>query len=191
MAEYEQNGQMGQIEVICGSMFCGKTEELIRRIKRAIIIHQKVILFKPKKDNRFSKNEIVSHSGIKIKSLVINKASEILELVGDAQVVGIDEAQFFSNELVKVCQILARKGKRVIIAGLDMTFDGNPFGPIPELLAIADFIKKLKALCAGCGAPAHFSFRITESKEKIVVGAKKDYEARCRKCYQYPENYPK
>ncbi len=178
---------VGWIEVICGSMFSGKTEELIRRLRRAIIARQKVAIFKPKIDNRYSENHIVSHSELKIPSMVVENAWEILENSLEAQVVGIDEAQFFDNDLVDVCQKLANMGKRVIVAGLDMDYRGKPFDPIPQLLAIAEYITKTHAICVVCGNPANFTQRKIQSKEQVVVGAADIYEARCRNCFEPPE----
>ncbi len=177
----------GWIEVICGSMFSGKTEELIRRLKRAMIARQKVAIFKPKIDNRYSATEIVSHDKQKIKSKVVEKPEEILHLALEAQVVGIDEAQFFDNSLVDICQKLANMGKRVIVAGLDQDFRGKPFEPIPQLLAVAEYITKTHAICVVCGNPANHTQRKTASKDKIVVGATDIYEARCRNCFEPPQ----
>lgn len=176
----------GWIEVICGSMFSGKTEELIRRLRRAAIARQRVEIFKPKIDNRYSEKEIVSHDKQKIQSLVIESPEEILKHALEAQVVGIDEAQFFDESLVKVTQTLAKMGKRVIIAGLDMDFMGEPFGPIPQLLATAEYITKTHAICVVCGNPANYTFRKNQSTDKVVVGAGDIYEARCRNCFTPP-----
>jgi len=176
----------GWIEVVCGSMFSGKTEELIRRMRRAVIARQKVEIFKPKVDNRYSSQDIVSHDKQKIKSTVIKKPDEILKVALEAQVVGIDEAQFFDNSLVRVCQTLANMRKRVIIAGLDQDYRGKPFGPIPHLLAVAEYITKTHAICVVCGNPANHTQRTTEDKERVVVGASDIYEARCRNCYHAP-----
>jgi len=176
----------GWIEVVCGSMFSGKTEELIRRMRRAVIARQKVEIFKPKVDNRYSSQDIVSHDKQKIKSTVIKKPDEILKFALEAQVVGIDEAQFFDNSLVRVCQTLANMGKRVIIAGLDQDYRGKPFGAIPHLLAVAEYITKTHAICVICGNPANHTQRTTDAKERVVVGASDIYEARCRNCYQAP-----
>lgn len=178
----------GWIEVICGSMFSGKTEELIRRLKRAMIARQKVAIFKPKIDTRYSSTEIVSHNKQKIKSKVVEKPEEILHLALEAQVVGIDEAQFFDNSLVDICQKLANMGKRVIVAGLDQDFRGKPFEPIPQLLAVAEYITKTHAICVVCGNPANHTQRKTPSKDKIVIGATDIYEARCRNCFVPPED---
>lgn len=179
---------MGWIEVICGSMFSGKTEELIRLLRRAVIARQKVEIFKPKIDNRYSTQEIVSHDKQKIKSRSINKPEEILKHALESQVVGIDEAQFFDNSLIRVCQTLANMGKRVIVAGLDQDYRGKPFGPMPHLLAIAEYITKTHAICAVCGNPANHTYRKTDEKDKVVVGAADIYEARCRNCFNFPKN---
>ncbi len=178
----------GWIEVICGSMFSGKTEELIRRLKRAMIARQKVAIFKPKIDTRYSTTEIVSHDKQKIKSRVVEKPEEILHLALEAQVVGIDEAQFFDNSLVDICQKLANMGKRVIVAGLDQDYRGKPFEPIPQLLAVAEYITKTHAICVVCGNPANHTQRKTADKDKIIVGATDIYEARCRNCFEPPSD---
>lgn len=177
----------GWVEVICGSMFSGKTEELIRRLRRAAIARQKVEIFKPKIDNRFSPTEIVSHDSQKIKSRTIKKPEEIIKHALEAQVVGIDEAQFFDNSLVKVCQTLANMGKRVIVAGLDQDYRAQPFEPIPQLLAIAEYITKTHAICVICGNPANHTYRKTPDKDTVIVGAADIYEARCRNCFIPPE----
>jgi thymidine kinase len=173
----------GWIEVIAGCMFSGKTEELIRRLRRAMIARQKVIVFKPKLDNRYSEREIVSHSEQSLPSEIVEDASEILELSKDAQVVGIDEAQFFKMNIIDVVTKLADEGKRVIIAGLDQDYRGQPFEPMPQLLAIAEYITKTQAICVVCGNPANRTQRKTQSKDRVVVGASDIYEARCRKCH--------
>lgn len=178
----------GWIEVICGSMFSGKTEELIRRMRRAQIARQKIELFKPKIDTRYSEVEIVSHDMQKISSHVISKPRQILELSLEAQVVGIDEAQFFDRSLVKTCQTLANMGKRVIVAGLDQDYRGVPFDPIPELLAIAEYITKTHAICVICGNPANHTQRKTDDENKVVIGASDLYEARCRNCFEPPKS---
>ncbi|MBK9405741.1 MAG: thymidine kinase [Ignavibacteria bacterium] len=170
----------GHIEVICGSMFSGKTEELIRRIRRAEIAKQRVKVFKPKIDNRYSEFEIVSHNEQSYPSEVVNDADEILEKVLTWKSIGIDEAQFFENNLVGICQQMADSGKRVIVAGLDQDYKSLPFEPMPQLLAVAEYISKTLAVCVVCGAPANRTQRITDSGEKILVGAKNHYEARCR-----------
>lgn len=176
----------GWIEVICGCMFSGKTEELIRRLRRAQIAKQKVVIFKPKIDNRYSADHIVSHSDQSLSSVVIQTPSEILLKVGDAQVIGIDEAQFFSSDLIEVCEKLADHGKRVLIAGLDQDYRGRPFEPIPQLLAVAEYITKTLAICMSCGNPADRTQRITSQQERVVVGARDIYEARCRRCFVPP-----
>lgn len=173
----------GWIEVICGSMFSGKTEELIRRIKRAKIAHQKSIIFKPKSDTRYDEEHVVSHDENAILSVPIENSSKVWDLLEDASVIGIDEAQFFDMGLVKVCEKLALQGRRVIIAGLDMDFLGNPFGPIPNLLAIAEYITKVHAICPHCGNLATHSYRLSTEKEQVVLGEKDKYEPRCRICY--------
>jgi thymidine kinase len=178
---------MGWIEVICGSMFSGKTEELIRRVRRAQIARQRVEIFKPEIDNRFSNTEIVSHNEQKLPSVIIKNAQQIISLSLESQVVGIDEAQFFGRGLVKVVKTLANMGKRVIVAGLDTDYRGEPFHPIPDLLAIAEDITKTHAICVICGNPANFTQRTTKSKDQVLVGASDIYEARCRNCFEPPE----
>lgn len=178
--------ETGWIEVITGCMFSGKTEELIRRLRRAKIAKQKVVIFKPIIDTRYSSNSIVSHSEQSLPSILIKDVTEILDLVEDAQVIGIDEAQFFSNDLISVCNKLADEGKRVIVAGLDMDYKGIPFEPIPQLLSIAEYITKSLAICVVCGNPADRTQRKTSSSERVVVGAADVYEARCRKCHYIP-----
>ncbi|AYD46954.1 thymidine kinase [Arachidicoccus soli] len=173
----------GWIEVICGSMFSGKTEELIRRLKRVKIANLKIEIFKPSIDVRYSNVDVVSHDDNAIQSTPVSSSQNILLLSQDVDVVGIDEAQFFDSEIVSVCEILARKGIRVIIAGLDMDFKGNPFGPMPQLLAVADYITKLHAICVKCGNIANVSFRKTPQKGQVLLGEKDVYEPRCRKCY--------
>ncbi|MCC6396029.1 MAG: thymidine kinase [Bacteroidetes bacterium] len=176
----------GWIEVIAGCMFSGKTEELIRRLRRAQIARQEVAIFKPQIDTRYSIDHIVSHSELKIPSTMVVKASDIPALARGAQVVGIDEAQFFDMTLVDVADQLADEGKRVIIAGLDQDYRGRPFEPIPQLLAIAEYITKTLAICMVCGNPADRTQRITHASERVLVGAKEAYEARCRRCFQPP-----
>ncbi len=178
----------GWIEVICGSMFSGKSEELIRRLRRAQIARQDVAIFKPAIDDRYSSDHIVSHSEQRLRSIAVSHAHEILEMAGDAHVVGIDEGQFFGMELVDVCNELANKGKRVIVAGLDQDYRGIPFEPIPQLLAIAESITKTLAICMVCGAPANRTQRLSSDSQRVVVGAKDVYEARCRKCFQPPQD---
>ncbi len=174
----------GWIEVIAGSMFSGKSEELIRRLRRAKIARQKVQVFKPEIDSRFSDNHIVSHSEMRHESLNIRSAAEIRSLIEPGtEVVGIDEAQFFDMELVSVANELAGSGLRVIIAGLDQDYTGKPFEPMPQLLAIAEYITKTHAICMRCGQPANYSQRTFESEERVAVGASDKYEARCRACF--------
>ncbi|WP_439487779.1 thymidine kinase [Algoriphagus sp.] len=177
------SGRKGQIEVICGSMFSGKTEELIRRLNRAKIAKQKVEIFKPSIDKRYDENDVVSHNENSIRSTPVHFADDILLLSGDCDVVGIDEVQFFDEQIVSVAQKLANQGKRVILAGLDMDFEGNPFEPMPKLMAIAEFVTKVNAVCMKCGDLAAFSFRLSDAQEKVVLGEKESYEARCRKCF--------
>jgi len=174
----------GWIEVIAGSMFSGKSEELIRRLRRAKIARQKVQVFKPEIDSRFSQDHIVSHSEMRHESANIRSASEVLAKVEpDTEVVGIDEGQFFDNELVNVANTLAQRGVRVIIAGLDQDYTGKPWEPMPQLLAVAEYITKTHAICMKCGQPANYSQRIFESDERVAVGAAGMYEARCRRCF--------
>ncbi len=179
--------ETGWIEVITGCMFSGKTEELIRRLKRAQIAKQTVKIFKPKIDNRFSETAIVSHNEQQLPSMMIDEAIEIYSQSKDAQVIGIDEAQFFSKELVTICNKLANEGKRVIVAGLDQDYKGVPFEPIPQLLAVAEYITKSLAICVECGNPADRTQRKTHSSERVIVGASDIYEARCRKCHYLPD----
>jgi thymidine kinase len=167
-------------------MFSGKTEELIRRVRRAQIARQKVELFKPQIDTRYSGEEIVSHDDQKLPSRVIKDANEIIPLSLEAQVVAIDEAQFYNKNIVKVCKTLANMGKRVIVAGLDTDFRGEPFSPIPELLAIAEYITKTHAICVICGNPANFTQRTSKSRDQVVIGTSDIYEARCRNCFEPP-----
>ena len=175
--------QGGWIEVVCGSMFSGKTEELIRRLKRARIANLKVGIFKPSIDTRYHSGKIVSHNENMIEAIPLNYSKEILEKSIDFDVVGLDETQFFDEEIVNVCEELAQSGKRVIAAGLDMDYTGKPFGKMPELLAIANYVTKLHAICIQCGGTASYSFRITPNIEKVVLGEKDHYEARCRNCF--------
>ena len=179
--------QHGWIEVICGSMFSGKSEELIRRLRRASIARQRVQIFKPSIDGRYSQEEIVSHSEMRLPSLAVGSSAELMaKLDHRTEVVGIDEAQFFDPGLVDVCQRLADQGKRVIVAGLDKDYRGAPFEPIPTLMAIAEDITKTLAICMRCGAPANNTQRLVESAERVVVGAQGMYEARCRRCFEPP-----
>ncbi|MFT4568713.1 MAG: thymidine kinase [Saprospiraceae bacterium] len=174
----------GWIEVITGCMFSGKTEELIRRIKRATIANQKVQIFKPASDIRYSDKEVVSHDANAVASILVEKASMILHSVDEeSEVVAVDEAQFFDEEVVKVCEELALNGKRVIVAGLDLDFRGAPFGPIPSLLAVAEYVTKVHAICPHCGNLATHSYRTSEDRSTVLLGEKDSYEPRCRKCY--------
>ncbi len=174
----------GWIEVVCGSMFSGKTEELIRRLKRAKIANLKVEIFKPQIDTRYHETEVVSHDSNSITSTPVSSSQNILLLSSDVEVVGIDEAQFFDDGLPDVCEQLANRGIRVIIAGLDMDFLGRPFGPIPALLAKAEYITKVHAICVRCGALANHSYRLVESDTKVLLGEKESYEPRCRECFE-------
>ncbi len=173
----------GWIEVICGCMFSGKTEELIRRLNRAIIAKQHVEIFKPVIDRRYHESNIVSHNENAIRSTPVNFASDILLLAGECDVVGIDEAQFFDDAIVEICNTLANQGKRVIVAGLDMDFEGRPFGPMPNLLAVAEFVTKVHAICAQTGDLGSFSFRLTEDPRQVMLGEAGQYEARSRKSF--------
>jgi len=183
------HGEVSTIEVICGSMFSGKSEELIRRLRRAMIAKQNVQVFKPRLDERFDADHIVSHNQQRLPSQLVSTAEEMYELVDDrTRVVGIDEAQFIGGDMVDICQRLADEGHRVIIAGLDKDFRGEPFEPIPSLLAVAEYITKTLAICMRCGRPANFSQRLTASQERVVLGASDAYEARCRLCFEPPHD---
>ena len=174
----------GWIEVIVGSMFSGKSEELIRRLRRAQIARQKVQIFKPVIDHRYSDDHIVSHSEMRIESCAVPSSSALLDKVApDTEVVGIDEGQFFDQELPMICDTLANQGKRVIVAGLDQDYLGKPFEPMPQLLAIAEYITKTHAICMVCGNPANHTQRLVESGDRVLVGAQGLYEARCRRCF--------
>jgi thymidine kinase len=173
----------GWIEIICGCMFSGKTEELIRRLNRAIIAKQRVEIFKPSIDRRYHEQHIVSHDENVIRSTPVQFAHDVLLLSGECNVVGIDEAQFFDDAIVDVCNSLANNGKRVIVAGLDMDYMGKPFGPMPNLLAVAEFVTKLHAICAQTGELASFSFRLTEKNSQVILGERDEYEARSRKAF--------
>jgi thymidine kinase len=177
----------GWIEVITGCMFSGKTEELIRRLRRAQIAKQTVKIFKPRIDARYSPNSIVSHNEQSLPSILIDDIIEVLEHSKDAQVIGIDEAQFFNESIVHICNQLASRGKRVIVAGLDQDYTGKPFEPLPQLLAVAEYITKQHAICVVCGNPADKTQRKTTNSERVVVGAADIYEARCRKCHYIPK----
>jgi thymidine kinase len=180
----DRRDEAGSIEVICGSMFSGKSEELIRRLRRAKIARQKVIAFKPRIDDRYDDEDIVSHDDRRIESIRVSNALEVLDYVDqDTQVVGIDEGQFLGDELPAVCEKLANAGVRVIVAGLDQDYTGRPFEPMPALLAIAEYITKTLAVCMKCGKPANRTQRIIPSRERVVVGASEAYEARCRHCF--------
>ena len=179
----------GSIEVICGSMISGKTEELIRRLKRAQYAKLHVEIFKPAVDKRYDDRLVVSHDSNSIPSTPVEHSSSILLLSNDTQVVGIDEAQFFDEGLTEVCVNLANKGIRVIVAGLDMDFKAQPFGPIPHIMAIAEHVTKVHAVCMQCGAPANYSFRTSTDTKTVLLGEKEAYEARCRRCYYNLTNY--
>jgi thymidine kinase len=182
------SARRGWIEVICGSMFSGKTEELIRRLKRAKIANLRVEIFKPDMDIRYDPRNIVSHDENAIISTPIADSKVILPMAKEAEVIGIDEAQFFDDDLADICDQLALNGKRVIVAGLDMDYTGKPFGQVPRLLAKADYITKLHAICVKCGNIANYSYRKTEHDEQIYLGEKNIYEPRCRICYYKGEN---
>jgi len=177
------NPRKGWIEVVCGSMFSGKTEELIRRLKRAHLAKQKVEIFKPAIDNRYHEQKVVSHDANEIHSTPVKSSKDILSLVKDVDVVGIDEAQFFDMDLVSVCNELSNKGVRVIVAGLDMDYLGNPFGPVPALLSTAEYVTKVHAICMKCGNLANHSHRIVDEKDLVVIGETNHYEALCRDCF--------
>ena len=178
--EYDHTGW---IEVISGCMISGKTEELIRRLNRAIIAKQKFEIFKPVLDKRYHHENIVSHNETSIRSTAVNFAHDIILLAGNCDVVGIDEAQFFDSAIVEVCNTLANQGKRVIVAGLDMEFEGKPFGPMPYLLAVAEYVTKVHAICAQTGSLASFSYRLTGDDRQVMLGEKAEYEARSRKAF--------
>lgn len=175
--------QLGWIEVICGSMFSGKTEELIRRLKRAAFANQKAVIFKPVTDDRYSKNKVVSHDSNEIESIPVHSSAEIEPLSKDVDVIALDEAQFFDENIVGVCNKLANSGKRVIIAGLDMDFEGNPFGPMPSLMATAEFVTKVHAICTKTGNLANFSHRISKSKNLVLLGERDEYEPLSRAAF--------
>ena len=179
----ESAKKAGSIEVICGSMFSGKTEELIRRLKRAKFAKQKVEIYKPCIDVRYSEVEVVSHDSHSISSIPISSPAHMLEISSDVEVVGVDEAQFFDESIVEVVQALANRGVRVIIAGLDTDFMGKPFGPMPALMAVAEDIQKVHAICVKCGSPANHSHRLSKSAELVVLGETDIYEPLCRHCY--------
>ncbi|MCQ2158521.1 MAG: thymidine kinase [Bacteroidales bacterium] len=179
----ENNKKSGCIEVVCGSMFSGKTEELIRRVRRAQFANQKIAIFKPAVDNRYSDVEVVSHDFHSITSKPVSDPRAMLEVGPDVQVVGVDEAQFFDESLVEVCQTLADRGVRVIIAGLDTDYLGKPFGPMPALMAVAEDVQKVHAICVKCGNLANHSHRLSRSKDLVVLGEKDIYEPLCRECF--------
>lgn len=179
----QETKRRGRIEVICGSMFSGKTEELIRRLKRAKFARQKVEIFKPAIDTRYSEANVVSHDSHSISSTPIDSSATLLLLTSDIDVVGIDEAQFFDNGLIEVCNELANNGVRVIIAGLDMDFRGKPFGPMPQLCALADEVSKVHAICVKCGQLANFSHRTVKNDKQVLLGETSEYEPLCRQCY--------
>lgn len=183
MYQEETHFQHGRIEVICGSMFSGKTEELIRRLKRARIARQRVEIFKPSIDTRYSDDDVVSHDSNAVASTPVDSARSIVLLSSEAEVIGIDEAQFFDESLVEVCTQLADSGKRVIVAGLDMDFQGVPFGPMPALCAVAEEVTKVHAICVRCGNLAYVSHRIVADKERVLLGEQNQYEPLCRCCY--------
>ena len=175
---------VGWIEVICGSMFSGKTEEMIRRLRRARIAKQRVEAFKPAVDTRYSEDRVVSHDENSIDTTPASAASQIVLLADEVDVIGIDEAQFFDGDLVDVCRTLAEQGKRIIVAGLDQDYRGEPFEPIPQLMAIAEHVTKLHAICVVCGAPANHSQRIVPGEDRVLLGATEAYEPRCRHCFE-------
>ncbi|MFH1143758.1 MAG: thymidine kinase [Candidatus Eisenbacteria bacterium] len=177
----------GWIEVICGSMFSGKTEELIRRLRRALIARQQVAIFKPVVDDRYAPDQLVTHDRIMIPSIPVRHPREILERTGDAQVLGVDEVQFFDHDIVDVCQELAAAGKRVIVAGLDTDYRGLPFEPVPDLMAVAEYVTKVHAVCVICGNPAIRTQRVVRRGDRILVGGSDAYEPRCRRCFEPPE----
>ena len=178
-----QKKSNGWIEVICGSMFSGKTEELIRRLRRAEFANQQLILFKPKIDNRYSKNNVVSHSGNEFEAVLIENSSEIIGHIDQHMVVAIDEAQFFDDGIVGICESLSAKGIRVVLAGLDMDYTGKPFGPMPNLLAVAEYVTKVHAICVSCGNLAQFSNRTVSETSQVLVGAVEKYRPLCRACF--------
>lgn len=179
-----ETGRCGSIEVICGSMFSGKTEELIRLVKRAKIAHQKIEIFKPTIDVRYSEKDVVSHNKLAISAVPVENSYSILLMSQGLDVVAIDEAQFFDDGIVEVCNKLANQGIRVIVAGLDMDFLGNPFGPMPQLMAIADAIFKTRAICVQCGRLANYSYRTAKGTQQVMLGETQEYQPLCRNCYQ-------
>jgi thymidine kinase len=184
LEQFPNEGRLnGWIEVVCGSMFSGKTEELIRRLRRAQFANQKLLLVKPKIDNRYHEENVVSHQGSSFQAVVVNNSAAILDLWDEERVVAIDEAQFFDEGLVEVCTELAGKGVRVILAGLDMDFRGEPFGPMPKLLSVAEYVTKVHAICVSCGNLAQFSHRTVKQSDQVMLGAVDEYKPLCRYCY--------
>ena len=179
----ENHRKSGCIEVVCGSMFSGKTEELIRRLRRAQFANQQIAIFKPVIDKRYSDVEVVSHDFHKLTSTPIKDPADMLKVGPEVKVVGVDEAQFFDGSLVEVCQTLANRGVRVIVAGLDMDYLGQPFGPMPRLMAVAEDVQKVHAICVKCGALATFSHRLSKSQDLVLLGEKDVYEPLCRDCF--------
>jgi thymidine kinase len=173
----------GWIEVVTGCMFSGKTEELLRRIKRSKIAGQEVVIFKPARDTRYSDTYVVSHDENAMDSIVVKQAKDMYQYMDQYEVIGIDEAQFFDQDLVHVCEEMALEGKRIIAAGLDLDFKGRPFGPIPHLLAVSEYVTKVHAICPHCGNLATHSYRLSEEQDTVLLGEKDKYEPRCRKCY--------
>ena len=188
-SKVQNSQQLGWIEVICGSMFSGKTEELIRRLKRAEFAKQKTLIFKPSTDVRYSESKVVSHDSNEIISKSVSSSKEIMQLSKDIDVVALDEAQFFDDGIVDVCNELANGGKRVIVAGLDMDYEGNPFGPMPNLMAIAEFVTKVHAICTKTGNLANYSHRISKSKDLVLLGEREEYEPLSRLAFK--ENFNK
>lgn len=182
-----ESPRTGWIEVICGSMFSGKTEELIRRLNRAKIARQRIQIFKPALDKRYHEENIVSHNDNSIRSIPVQTSLEILDRAENCEVVGLDEAQFFDEKIVEVCTLLADSGKRVIVAGLDMDYMGKPFGSMPQLMAIAEYVTKVHAICMVCGEVASHSYRLSPSNERVLLGETDLYEARCRRCFNLGE----
>jgi thymidine kinase len=186
----------GWIEVVCGSMFSGKSEELMRRLRRAQIARQNVVVFKPALDNRYDKSDVVSHDGTRLAAVAVESSADVLRLAGTAEVVGIDEGQFFDEGIVDVCMRLADAGKRVVVAALDQDFKNEPFGPMPRLLCIAEFVDKLQAICQVCSGPATRTQRLVDGRPAspdepvIKVGATESYEPRCRECHELPTSRP-
>ena len=184
-----ETSHRGRVEVICGSMFSGKTEELIRRMKRAQFAHQKVEIFKPSLDTRYSDEDVVTHEGVSIPSTPVDNSASILLLSSNSEVIGIDEAQFFDDNLPNICNELANRGVRVIVAGLDVDYMGRPFGPMPNLCAIADEVLKVHAICVRCGSLAYISHRLMGGRQQVQLGAVNEYEPLCRECYKQLTTY--